>query len=182
MYYNHDTLAKLSKRATYEIDFAKLGSRSVKTLVKSLRTGILQSTTGQVATYHAIIIDHLKLPAIAFSKRGRYWDRLFIRNAPVSYKEGLKEWWNLDRVTYRMENPSEWQELCETPWRKQATVEPDWGRLHSMSIDILSTKNLDVFENIVAKSITNESYLNKINEVIRLIEAGTTLNVVYSGA
>lgn len=182
MYYNHDTLAKLSTKASYDVDLSRMGPKTANAVIKSLRSGIIESTSGKAATYHDIIVDKLNVPALAFSKRGRYWDRLFVRNAPLSFKEGLREWWNLDRVTFRMEHPDQYQDMAATPWRSSELKEPDWGRLNSMSMSILGTKNLDVFNSIVKDVIADQEYIDKIESVIPLIKEGRILVINYAGA
>lgn len=183
MRFNHETLAKLSKTATYEIQLQRLGPRSKKAVCTAIRDGFIQTTSGEAATYHDIITSHFELPMLAFSKRTKWWDALLYKNIPESYVQGLTDWWNLDRVTCRMEDPEKWQKLALYRYMNYTEMSA-WkvnqsDQTHSVSM--MSTKNLDVFKGITHHLVTSAEYKEKANHICELVMTGSILTIQYSG-
>lgn len=191
MHYNLDTLMKLGSIAHVSVPLKDMSDRTKNAIKRGLKRGFLDSTTGQAATYMAILADHVDIPMMAFSKKGRYWNALFMRNLPATTAPALSDWWKVDRTLYRLEKPDEWNEAlkrCEDypsayTWYGEICNEPDWNELLSKDRDtvrIIGTKELNAFEPIAESYLQTEDYKAKALTIIELIDSGATLNVTQT--
>lgn len=189
MYYDIDTLLKVGSIAHINVPLSAMTDRTKNAVKRAIKSGMLQSTTGQAATYMAIIADYAKLPIMAFSKKGQYWNSLHLRHMPMEASQGLSEWWQTDRVLYRLEKPEEWgnavrqyEEYKHHTWYGDVVVEPDWAvrlKKANTSVRIVGTKDLNVFEPVAQLYIHTDDYKTKAETLIQLIDEGATINVAY---
>lgn len=188
MNYGLDTLMKLGSLAHVDVSLQGMSDRTKTTVKNALMTGIIQSTTGQAATYHAIICDHLQIPTLAFSKKGRYWESLHMKYVPEAAADKLSEWWQADRVMYRLEKPDEWNDYVERAknynWYGEITEEPNWTDKLGCKLSrirIMGTKTLDRFEEIALCFTKDDEYKAKALKAIQLINEGETIHVQQKG-
>jgi hypothetical protein len=186
MHYDVETLAKYSKSAQFELDLSVLGPRMKNAIVTALKTGIITSTRGVASTIYTILADQAQLPIMAFSKRGVYWDKLWLKRVPAECLPQIRNWWKVDRITLRMNDPERWAQYSKTSWGDRVLVEPDWmsddkdkiaARMTLETVDILSTKNLDLFHAISEHYTKTEEYQEKIQQLIPAIKAGSTVTI-----
>ena len=119
MRYDLDSLTKIATDAQLNIPLDLIGPRTSKALVRAFKVGYLPSISGEGALYHAVLSDQIKIPIMQFSKRGSYWDSLHFKNFDTRYIPQLSEWWQVDRVAYRLSNPEGWEEASKskTSWK-----------------------------------------------------------------
>ena len=184
MHYDVETLAKYSKSAQFELDLSVLGPRMTSSIVTALKTGIMTSTKGMSSTMYSILADHAKLPIMAFSKRGVYWDKLWLKRVPAECLPQIRDWWSVDRVSLRMNDPDKWAQYSNSSWGNRTLQMPDWlsedritARRTTETIEILSTKNLDLFHAISEHYTKTEEYQEKIQQLIPLVKAGSTVTI-----
>lgn len=184
MRFEHDTLAKVCKQATYEISFKLVGPVVKKSIIKALNTGIITSTSGDTALYHSLLVEAHMLPSIAYSKRGRYWDCLFATYINDDMVEHMQNWWMTDRVTFRMEKPDEYAAISHS-WRKNQVEEPDWqdktfrdqkAAINGMTI--LSQKNVSLIEQIMTNTVATQQYKDLVAPIINLVQSNGSFTVV----
>jgi hypothetical protein len=181
MHYDVETLAKYSKSAQFELDLSVLGPRMTSSIVTALKTGIMTSTRGVSATMYSILADHAQLPIMAFSKRGVYWDKLWLKRVPAECLPQIQEWWKVDRISLRMNDPDKWAQYSNSSWGKRVLQMPEWLdttlNIEHETIDILSTKNLDLFHAISEHYTKTDEYQEKIQQLIPLVKAGSTVTI-----
>ena len=187
MRYDLDSLTKIANDAQLNIPLDLIGPRTSKALVRAFKVGYLPSISGEGALYHAVLSDQVKIPIMQFSKRGSYWDSLHFKNFDTRYIPQLSEWWQVDRVAYRLSNPEGWEEASKskTSWKYgEFCQEPDWkkqieaGR-HSWNVRILSGKDTSMFEGISKALIATDEYKEKSGLAIKMIESGETIRLTY---
>jgi hypothetical protein len=130
MHYDHETLVNMSLASYYDIDLAKLGPRVKNTVIRALTHGAMPFDSGSAATTYSILSDAFDLPAMFFSTRGTYSNSLAVKRLPAEATKPLAEWWNVDRVTFRMERPEDWNSYVTQSNRhtyyKNRIVMPYW--------------------------------------------------------
>ena len=185
MYYGLDTLMKMGSVANVTVPLKDMTPRVSNAVIRAFERGIIDSTSGQSAIYVAILADRYKIPMIAFSKKGKYWESLHMRNLPDGANELLADWWKADRVMWRMENPTEWEDYVKRAERwdhyDDYVNEPtDWSKYtHKGSIRIMGTKDVACFEPIAQLYRETEDYRTKAQTVIQLIKEGSSVDVTY---
>ena len=198
MFYDMYELAKISTNAELTVDLVKMGPRTSKAVAKAFNKGYLTSVRGEGAMYHSLLADQVGLPIMQFSKKGKYWDTLYLKNIDTRYIPQLSEWWNADRVLFRLEKPEQYLEYT-TPrtnvhgtykhWRMDDFKEPNWkeeiektyrnGSNKIMQVGIYGGKDLAMFDLIAEAYKSTDEYKEKKEKLIRMIEAQETIKVKY---
>jgi hypothetical protein len=156
-------------------------------VIRALEKGIMTSTKGVSSIVCTVLADHMQLPIMAFSKRGVYWDRLWLKRIPVECFPQIKEWWNVDRVTFRIDNPEKAMHYLKSAYYKSAFDMPSWLEKSEFttppiakietSLEIFSNKNLELFDAIAKHYTKTEEYQEKIKYLIPLIKDGSTITI-----
>jgi hypothetical protein len=126
-----------------------------------------------------------------FSKKGKWWDTLYLKNMDTRCIPQLSEWWQADRVMFRLEHPEEWNNYTAKRtnggyqhWRGQELLEePNWEEHiktgKQFQVGIFGGKELEMFD-LVAKVYTStDEYKEKKEKLIHMIEAQETIKVNY---
>lgn len=194
MYYDIDVLSKIATNAQLNVELSKMGPRTSKAVIKAFDKGYLPSVRGEGALYHSLLADQVGLPIMQFSKKGKYWDTLYLKNMDSRCIPQLSEWWQADRVLFRLEKPEEYLQYTSKRstghndnyyyhWRHGDFIEPDWEKQVAQKdqwhVAIYGGKELEMFD-LVAKVYTStEDYKEKKEKLIHMIESQETLKVNY---
>jgi len=199
MYYDLDSLSKVATDAQLNVELGQMGPRTKKAVIKAFEIGYLPSVRGEAALYHSLLADQIGLPIMQFSKKGKWWDTLYLKNMDTRYIPQLSEWWQADRVLFRLEKPEEYLEYTRardnhgrsyTHWRSGDFVEPEWEKEiknrssknnsnRIMQVGIYGGKELAMFD-LIAKAYTStDEYKEKKEKLIHMIETDETLRVNY---
>jgi hypothetical protein len=191
MYYDMESLTKIATDAQLNVELNKMGPRTSKAVIKAFNKGYLTSVRGEGALYHSLLADQVKLPIMQFSKKGKWWDTLYLKNIDTRCIPQLSEWWQADRVMFRLENPEQWnnytsknssgryshwrgKELCEEPnWEEEIKTEKQF------SVGIFGGKELEMFDLIAKVYTSTDEYKEKKEKLIHMIEAQETIKVNY---
>ena len=128
---DYGTLAKLATRTVFTIDMKGMSPRVNNALLRAVDTGFLNVNAGLTADYFHTIADKFRLPYIRMSERSQYGRGFTMHRVPVDAELALRlnEWWDADRVAFRMSNPEEWnryEEYRNNSWYGNYVRKPDW--------------------------------------------------------
>jgi hypothetical protein len=192
MYYDIYDLTKIATDAQLNINLGDMGPRTSKAVIKAFDKGYLTSVRGEAAMYHAVLADKLGLPIMQFSKKGKWWDTLYLKNMDARCIPQLSEWWQTDRVLYRLENPEDYNKIISTKndrypdWRcKDYLLEPDWqhkvksSHKEAFHIRILGGKELEMFDLIAKEYVKTDEYKENKEKLIHMIESKEVIKVNY---
>lgn len=110
MYYDNEILFNMSSSTCYDVDLSKLGVRVKNSIIRALQQGVLPYDSGSAATTYSVLADAYGIPSMYYSARSGC---LTLKNIPGETSAALQDMWNLDRVTYRMENPEQWNKYTK---------------------------------------------------------------------
>ncbi len=186
MRYDHETLVGMSSATYYDLDLSRLGPRVKSTVIKALTMGVMPFDSGAAATTYSILCDAFNIPMMAFSDRTSY--SLAVKRIPAVATQPLQQWWNLDRVTYRMEHPDDWNSYQKHHYYKTYVNMPDWirngtGIAETTFIPILNRKSKGDSANrehlsIVAKAFSDtQEYKDKVAPIIEKVVAGAIVQL-----
>jgi hypothetical protein len=191
MYYDMESLTKIATDAQLNVELSKMGPRTSKAIIRAFDKGYLTSVRGEGALYHSLLADQVKLPIMQFSKKGKWWDTLYLKNIDTRCIPQLSEWWQADRVLFRLENPDQWNQYTSknpsgrySHWRGEALCEePDWEEEiktgKQFNVGIFGGKELEMFDLIAKVYTSTDEYKEKKEKLIHMIEAQETIKVNY---
>ena len=187
MHYDHEILNRMSSTTYYDIDLSQLGPRVKNTVIKALTQGAIPFDSGVAATAYTILCDAFGLPMMAYSNRTTY--TLTVKRLPAEATEPISQWWNVDRVTFRVEHPEEWhswvsQDIRHSYYRKRTTM-PDWIRdgqatVGTDHIPILTQNNKSIQASFLAIAKTfsdTQEYKDKVAPIIKKVAAGAIIQL-----
>ena len=169
MNYELQRIIKVASNAQININLGKMGKVTKNRLIKAFEVGYLTSISGEAALYHDILAKHTNTPIMQFSKKGTYWTYLYYRNMDSSGKPSLSDWWKADRVMYRIEKPEEYAkwEREKGYYQREFLTEPTWEG--DDCVRILSGKDVERFDIAAQGFLNSESYQQKKEEVLSMI-------------
>ena len=181
MYYDMESLTKIATDAQLNVKLSQMGPRTSKAIIRAFDKGYLTSVRGEGALYHSLLADQVKLPIMQFSKKGKWWDTLYLKNIDTRCIPQLSEWWQADRVMFRLENPEQWNDYTQRNahgsyrhWRgKELCEEPNWKEEiktgKQFQVGIFGGKELEMFD-LVAKVYTStDEYKEKKEKLIHWV-------------
>ena len=187
MHYDHEILNRMSSTTYYDIDLSQLGPRVKNTVIKALTQGAIPFDSGVAATAYTILCDAFGLPMMAYSNRNEY--SLAVKRLPAEATKPLAEWWNVDRVTFRMEQPEEWnswvsQEIRHSFYKKRTTM-PYWvsegqANVRTDHIPILTRNNKSIQTSFltIAKTFSDtQEYKDKVAPIIEKVQSGAIVQL-----
>ena len=187
MYYNMETLSKIATNAELNINLSYMGPRIKTAVIRNFNRGYSETLTGEAALYYALLADQFELPCIQYSKKSQWYSRLFMKNIDSKCKPQLSEWWDADRVTYRLKESEEYNRITSSHnhWLKDDLLhQPDWeviteeSKVKPISIPIFS-KDLKLTGLITESYIKDKYYVERKEKAIHMIESNQTIKVNY---
>jgi len=192
MHYDHETLVNMSLASYYDIDLSQLGPRVKNTVIRALTHGAMPFDSGTAATAYSILSDAFSLPAMFFSTRSTYSHSLAVKRLPAEATKPLAEWWHVDRVTFRMDEPEKWSGYTSQAERhtfyKKRTTMPNWmSEERAMNgteyIPILcekhkGDKSLQTSFLTIAKAYSDtQEYKDKVAPIIEKVQSGSIVQI-----
>lgn len=185
MHYDHETLVNMSSTTYYDLDLSRLGPRVKSSVIKALHTGMMTADSGAAATTYNILCDAFSLPLMAFSIRKGFY--VMTKHIPAAATPLLKEWWNVDRVSFRMEKPEEWAKYQKNHYFRKFTIMPSWieNEHSSTGTDFLRILTSGISRTVIASNFLkiaqtycNEpEYKNKVAPIIEQIAASSIIKI-----
>lgn len=193
MYISQDEILGMATKVVADITFSEdmMGKRTYNAVMKALRQGYIATRGGAAAKYYGIITNHYKLPCMRFSRSASYWDGVSLYKLPDECATPLSEFWQADRVMFRLEKPEEYEQALSGKYYsniRDAIKEPNFNDLVRDSrnkdhayMRILKSKDTMFFDAIAKEYITTPEYLDKLEAATEFLKRGGTMQFKLKG-
>ena len=182
MYYDHHILNRLAKVSKYELNTGILGPRMQSAVINGLENGgLIFAGSGLATTVMNMVCDAYEIPIISMAARSKYYKHLSIKRLPVEAISKLREWKEVDMVTFRMTNPEQWEKM--PTYNK---TQPDWDsmthkdRMYGASV---FTSDLKLHKQLLTAATAvyanTEEYKQKIAPIVEVIKQKKSFVFTY---
>jgi hypothetical protein len=179
--------AKVKKLGGSVKGYLPLGTvkrRSRLAVERALKNGYI-ATKGEGATLYHAIARQVGIPALSYSRASTWRASLTVADPKPHMIEGLKTWWTLDRVAYRLAKPEEYTKDAETDkrytgqkWYVPRVSEPDWVKFTSRTqeyVAIASDKDSESLAPIVEGMRSIPGYEDRVQDALAMLRDNAVL-------